>query len=902
MSSGGNIQVPWNDDYKAKGYEYFDVWAPEMATHYGEVFWTDQGVTSLPDDIVKRFDGKVMAIMGYEQDQVIVDPVGKPGQNPDKDTSVPINWAYNHHYMAWMVGKHSEMKEMPVGRDSYGSGAHGKTTEMRAVPKEDQSGRQFADVAETQQMFSEGNGGESRKSFHGYPAGQAQLIESPTGWHITPMQIDTRNREHGATAADVHKCTNFSGVGENGKPCAGYEPRQARYGRHWGGTLGSPKVPGHYSGILECPCNSRYGGDAMFYPEGDGYGHKTKILEDQIMAIESGTCASGQAFKEAQKCFDAIANLGFNASKITNRTETDPKQPAGCVLLKNADGSADALFNSGGSGTCAKSGTKVGASKSAVTDVGVSIELTQSAASSAMTRGPKGQYCSANHAGIIKSFPAKSASAADAGAALQACETFCKTSASCHACSVDNMGGTGPEKLRWVAIPSCGAVSKWAGAIAGDVSQKASTGTATITLTGPSTKWFGVGFDAVTMANSPYTLVVNGSGVQERKIGTCGSEAEHCPGTVLATSIKVVSNTVVDGVRTVVVSRPQQGATKDHYSFTEMSINYISAQGWDEIFAQHKTHDSLTVSLMEPAGATCVCTTGLTGELCGGANNTVGGLACGKFQKNCAPHSATLGAKGEASGDLLAQRNPTCNSAQYSGGLSCCHHGRVMLDSDQPVPDHGGTNGQDGLLRYHMKWRFWFQEYKPASVADNAPASHLDLPRIYFQTEANAGEYDIPPAFHLDDTDKIVGYPEVGPYPELTPGSSCTGNCPHGDDCSCIHTITYNHTVSNMRLIYAGGHCHAPACIGIWLYRNDPGHEMELLCHQAPIYGSGTGQNSVSGMYDEEGYLSLPPCLWGDDEGLEPSVLLPAHTELVSVKKNKNSASLPSRCPPLRGS
>ena len=44
-----------------------DVWAPEMATHYGEVFWTDQGETPLPPDIVKRFDGKVMALMGYEQ-------------------------------------------------------------------------------------------------------------------------------------------------------------------------------------------------------------------------------------------------------------------------------------------------------------------------------------------------------------------------------------------------------------------------------------------------------------------------------------------------------------------------------------------------------------------------------------------------------------------------------------------------------------------------------------------------------------------------------------------------------------------------------------------------------------------------------------------------------------------
>ena len=38
-----------------------------------------------------------MAITGYEQDQVLVDPVGQPGVHPERDLSVPINWAYNHH-------------------------------------------------------------------------------------------------------------------------------------------------------------------------------------------------------------------------------------------------------------------------------------------------------------------------------------------------------------------------------------------------------------------------------------------------------------------------------------------------------------------------------------------------------------------------------------------------------------------------------------------------------------------------------------------------------------------------------------------------------------------------------------------------------------------------------------
>lgn len=37
--------------------------------------------------------GKVIAIQGYEQDQVMVSPVGKPGLNPEKDVSVPVKRA-----------------------------------------------------------------------------------------------------------------------------------------------------------------------------------------------------------------------------------------------------------------------------------------------------------------------------------------------------------------------------------------------------------------------------------------------------------------------------------------------------------------------------------------------------------------------------------------------------------------------------------------------------------------------------------------------------------------------------------------------------------------------------------------------------------------------------------------
>ena len=66
----------------------------------------------------------------------------------------------------------------------------------------------------------------------------------------------------------------------------------------------------------------------------------------------------------------------------------------------------------------------------------------------------------------------------------------------------------------------------------------------------------------------------------------------------------------------------------------------------------------------------------------------------------------------------------------------CCHHQNILLDEVQREPDE--------LLTYHMKFRFWFQEYQPAT--DSKPASHQNLVRLYWQTEAWAGEYDVPKA------------------------------------------------------------------------------------------------------------------------------------------------------------
>ena len=68
------------------------MYAGPVNSTYGEVFWTSLPTVELPDDIVKRFKGKGMAVVGFEVDQV------RQGAGPNgEDVSVPINCAYNHH-------------------------------------------------------------------------------------------------------------------------------------------------------------------------------------------------------------------------------------------------------------------------------------------------------------------------------------------------------------------------------------------------------------------------------------------------------------------------------------------------------------------------------------------------------------------------------------------------------------------------------------------------------------------------------------------------------------------------------------------------------------------------------------------------------------------------------------
>jgi len=709
----GNSQT-FETDYAKKGQEYFDVYTDKITSRYAEVYWTQMPDVALPADIVKRFANSTIAITGYETDQYMLLPNGS-------ETPLSINWVYNHHYTFALLGAKAQMKLVktePHEMDFWMRRDGLKWTAVDTEPR--------PDGVPNSAFFAEGNGGEMRKSYHGYPQAMAQLVASPQRLSISPMQIDTHNRDNNST-----------------KFVVGPLPKAAHRG---------PANPS-YSPLLECPCSDRI----------------YKKINHAYTSRVQNVCPSLEGISNASDCFAAVGAL----LKTTppSKTISDVTQPAGCFFSGGVN--VVAYFNEAFSNvTCGEQQHVSGSVAEPTTGVTVSLALD----------------------------------------------------------SVFNL--------------------------------------ATITLQGPSNAWFGVGFDAAIMANTPYAIIVhNASGntasIMERKL------ADHDPGTELAPSVTVVSQSVSGNTRTVVLTRAFKGKDLNYYSFDlsrDSTIPIIAAVGSSQTFSYHKLRGGVPLTLVNPSGPTCVCDQGENGQLCNQMGCVEWSLTGGQsvVGPRCPPAPRS---------QLAEQNNPTCRLATYVGGLTCCAHKNLLLDTNQ-------TAWPDSLITYRIKLRFWFQEYKPATA--NSAASHTDLIRLYWQTEALAGEYDVP----------------EGSTSGLSPPAMV-----REPDGSYVHTLVSYFTVQEMiwncnpatnpnhcmapgtqgvEMVVAAGHCHAPACISIELYNNDT-QPPTLLCRQLPVYGTG----DVRDRFDEEGYVALPPCLWGDaSEGLLARPQLKYSTTLISVKKN----------------
>lgn len=341
-----------------------------------------------------------------------------------------------------------------------------------------------------------------------------------------------------------------------------------------------------------------------------------------------------------------------------------------------------------------------------------------------------------------------------------------------------------------------------------------SNATTRLTLSGPAASWYAFAFNATSMGDTPYTIVVNASGgVEERVL------ADHAAGLRLRVQSLTILSSEVDaksGRRTVVVSRSSAGAGPEHLSFSSSigALPVLSAHGSTPQFGYHgaKGRVSLTMQFVAVDESLCVCRDPDSNK------GTIDGL---RFNPAvCSPYPMS---------ELLTTHNPICNISEYNGGLYCCHHGTLLLDADQIVPADTYT--------WRLKYRFYFEDFVPA--AGEARASHQNLFRSWWSTEATNNEYDVPQSHdpgcmsgqqggtcvhvlksRFVGRDMLAGAHGGG-------GSQCMVT---GDSAACANiTLIEERDGGQFHLMYAAAHCHTPACMFLELWNDDTGELLSQL-------------------------------------------------------------------------
>lgn len=207
---------------------------------------------------------------------------------------------------------------------------------------------------------------------------------------------------------------------------------------------------------------------------------------------------------------------------------------------------------------------------------------------------------------------------------------------------------------------------------------------------------------------------------------------------------------------------------------------------------------------------------------------------------------------GEPRSDMAAMNNPACKMMTYHGGLQCCRHSWYLTDVEQNAES-------TSVDLYYMKWRYYFQEYTPAT--ETKPASHKHLHHWVFLIDAQVNDYEEDPKTPHDHT-KQTG--EI--HANLTAARMGLEDVPKG-----YKTIT--------PLVIAA-HCHAPSCLMQELWNVDTN---ELICRVTAQYGTGKD------IYNEANYVALPPCIFGYEPGLKKPVTLKPETKLRAFKVFNNT-------------
>jgi len=403
--------------------------------------------------------------------------------------------------------------------------------------------------------------------------------------------------------------------------------------------------------------------------------------------------------------------------------------------------------------------------------------------------------------------------------------------------------------------------------VAFDLSIDSAADLVTLTIVGPATKWFGIGFglqtmDGVCVGACPPVVGVNAiifdsTGTTfEQKLGM------HAVGTKIAAPIhKVISNKVAAGMRTVTITRPMKGANSVNSFVDNMGkSDYITAVGpaaWTgDAQGYHRYKSSGTVYFADVSAPTCLCTVGAD-------EGTLGGFAWGGQHCNPRPlgqmlddpgwNSATgRGGVGNSTdwpswnnnsvNTNWHGENPTCNLKAYRGGLKCCHGHDYIVDTDMltKILAEQKNNTPGAMDYFQMKFRWYYED--ATKVYDGLPTVDTKI-NIGWYTENGNGEHDVPPCD--PSRDRVEGL---------------------GD---CVYNISSNFTGMNwphsgttpgseVELIHVEGHCHI-GCYGMQLWNMTDAKNPYIFCQTWNDYGTGDE------IHNEMGYLlGNRPCIFGN--------------------------------------
>ncbi len=184
------------------------------------------------------------------------------------------------------------------------------------------------------------------------------------------------------------------------------------------------------------------------------------------------------------------------------------------------------------------------------------------------------------------------------------------------------------------------------------------------------------------------------------------------------------------------------------------------------------------------------------------------------------------------------------------------------------------------LDRWRLKYRFHFEEVAAAA----APPKNLF--RVWWSTEATNNEYSVPqsaadcddPATPSEQCVHTIRSAFEGRDMVVNPGSTNNACMVTNDPNACGDEKRIAASGGEFELVYAAGHCHAPACLSMELWDAD---RNELLCRNEPTIGAGQG------VHDEKGFVvGIAPCVWGAAaDGLRPPPRVRLDGNYTSIKR-----------------